>query len=125
MLTHIGRKSGQKRRTVLEVVRRDDARAIFIVCSGWGTKSQWLRNILAEPLVWITAGTRTLPMRARQLPPEEAEKEIRGYASRYPRSIRILARYFVGKGFSGSDNEFAALSRDLPVIELSPRTENA
>ena len=118
MLTHIGRKSGQERRTVLEVVRRDDAEGVFIVCSGWGPKAQWFRNILAEPLVRVTAGTRTRPAHARPLSPEEAEAEIRDYASRYPRAIRMLSRIFLGGKFSGSDAEFAALSQALPVVEL-------
>jgi hypothetical protein len=35
-LTHIGRKSGQPRHTVLEVVRYDKATSTCIVASGWG-----------------------------------------------------------------------------------------
>lgn len=124
MLTHIGRKSGVKRRTVLEVVRTDDARGMFLVCSGWGEGSQWFRNILAEPLVWVTAGSRTSPCRARRLTPEEAGHEIRDYAARYPRTIRGFSRFLLGTKFSGSDENFAALSNALPVVELSPRRES-
>lgn len=122
MLTHIGRKSGQKRRTVLEVVRRDDEHGIFIVCSGWGRKAQWFKNVVAEPLVWVTVGVRTLPVHARPLPPEEAEREFRVYASRFPRNIRAFSRLFLGMQFSGSDKDFATLSKDFPPVELSLRT---
>ncbi len=125
MLTHTGRKSGRKRHTVLEVVRRDDARGIFIVCSGWGRNAQWFQNILADPLVWVTAGPRPLPKQAQQLPPADAEREFRAYAARFPRNIRILSRLFLGRAFSGGDEDFAALSHDHPLVELSPRTQGA
>ena len=120
MLTHIGRNSGRRRRTVLEVVRRDDGRGIFIVCSGWGRKAQWLRNIIAEPRVWVTAGAQTLPRQARLLPPEEAETEFRTYASRSPRNVRLFFRLFLDREFSGSDEDFAALSHAVPVVALGP-----
>jgi F420H(2)-dependent quinone reductase len=45
MLTHIGRKSGQPRQSVLEVVGHDEATGIYIIASGWGEQADWLRNI--------------------------------------------------------------------------------
>lgn len=122
MLTHIGRKSGLERRTVLEVVRRNDARGVFVVCSGWGETAQWFRNVIAHPDIWVTSGTRTLPRRARLLPPGDAEAELRDYAARYPRAFRIIARRLLGRTVSG-DADFAAMARELPILELGPRPE--
>src|ERR1051326_6299178 len=40
-LTHRGRRSGRRYRTVLEVVRYDPRTQESIVCSGWGTRADW------------------------------------------------------------------------------------
>ncbi|MFD7842136.1 nitroreductase family deazaflavin-dependent oxidoreductase [Nocardia sp. NPDC059764] len=57
MLEHTGRRSGQRRYVVLEVVDRP-APDQYIVVSGFGTKAQWYRNISAHPEVRISVGTR-------------------------------------------------------------------
>jgi hypothetical protein len=51
MLTHIGRKSGLPRQSVLEVVGHDEATGIYIIASGWGEQADWLRNIQKHPNV--------------------------------------------------------------------------
>ena len=42
LLTHIGRKSGQLRQNVLEVVEHDEATGAYVIASGWGDKADWL-----------------------------------------------------------------------------------
>ncbi|MCV7066559.1 nitroreductase family deazaflavin-dependent oxidoreductase, partial [Mycolicibacterium farcinogenes] len=56
MLEHIGRTSGARRYVVLEIVDRPSPEHI-VVASGFGTKAQWYRNILADPhvRVWLSA----------------------------------------------------------------------
>lgn len=53
MLTHTGRVSGLPRRTVLEIVRTDEASGAYYVVSAWGEKSDWLRNVRQGPKVVI------------------------------------------------------------------------
>ncbi|HZD55150.1 MAG TPA: nitroreductase family deazaflavin-dependent oxidoreductase, partial [Anaerolineales bacterium] len=43
-LTHIGRKSGLPRHTVLEVVRYDPANGIYYIAVGFGKHSDWYKN---------------------------------------------------------------------------------
>jgi F420H(2)-dependent quinone reductase len=48
-LTHRGRKSGQFRRTILEVLHYDPRAHEVQVVSGWEGKTDWYRNIEREP----------------------------------------------------------------------------
>lgn len=43
LLTHVGRKSGLPRQTVLEVLLHDKARDVYYVLAGWGEKSDWVK----------------------------------------------------------------------------------
>ncbi len=45
MITHIGRKTGRRRQTVLEVVHYDPSTQACIVMSGYGAKSDWYPEI--------------------------------------------------------------------------------
>lgn len=47
-LTHRGRKSGQLRRTILEVYYDRETHGVLVV-SGWEGKTDWYRNIEREP----------------------------------------------------------------------------
>ena len=53
LINHVGRKSGQLRQTVVEVAGHDQSGDTYYVASGWGYKSQWYRNLLAQPEVTI------------------------------------------------------------------------
>ena len=44
-ITHRGRKSGQIRRTILEVLHYDPQTQEVLVVSGWEGKTDWYRNI--------------------------------------------------------------------------------
>lgn len=52
IMTTVGRKSGQPRRTAIEFHEYKGRRYVF---SAWGTKADWYRNIEANP--WITIQT--------------------------------------------------------------------
>jgi len=58
LLTHVGRKSGIRHHTVLEVVCYASSSRTCIVASGWGEKAQWLKNITANPDIEVTLGAR-------------------------------------------------------------------
>jgi len=57
LLTHMGRKSGTRHQTVLEVVGYASASHTCMVASGWGEKAQWLKNVMVNPDVAVTLGT--------------------------------------------------------------------
>ena len=52
MLEHVGRKSGQKRYVVVEIVDHPSADR-YVVVSGFGDRSEWYRNLEVNPQVRI------------------------------------------------------------------------
>jgi hypothetical protein len=64
MLEHTGRRTGLARRVVLEVVDHPSPNT-YLVASGFGTRSQWLRNIETNPNIRVWVGRhRALPANA-------------------------------------------------------------
>lgn len=55
MLEHVGRKSGQPRYVCLEVVERPRP-DLLLLASGFGTSSQWYRNLRAQPECFVSTG---------------------------------------------------------------------
>lgn len=60
-ITTLGRKSGLPRHTVLSCASSGGK---DYVCSGWGTRSDWVKNILENPRVTVQVGRRTYTARA-------------------------------------------------------------
>lgn len=86
MLEHIGRKSGERRYVVLEVLDHP-APDRFVVASGFGPKAQWFRNIRANPRVRVYAGSHApASATARVLDQPEADGALAAYRSRHPRA---------------------------------------
>src|SRR5688572_6032357 len=93
LLNHIGRVSGQQRQVVIEVVEHERSTGSYIVCSGFGPKAQWYRNLLAHPDVTIQVGARRLAVTAQPLSAEEGGAFMAGYAARHPRAARKLVKF--------------------------------
>ncbi|CAN5466992.1 hypothetical protein BH09ACT8_BH09ACT8_03450 [soil metagenome] len=90
LLEHRGRRSGEVRHVVLEVVDRPSADS-YVIVSGFGKGSQWCRNVLADPQVRITVGwRRKSPAVAELLPDDAAESVLGRYAERHPRAWQHL-----------------------------------
>jgi F420H(2)-dependent quinone reductase len=62
LLTHIGRKSGQQRQTVQEVLLHDRAQGVYYVMAGWGERSDWVKNIEKTPR-WRSAWDAAVSVR--------------------------------------------------------------
>ncbi|MGX5696340.1 nitroreductase family deazaflavin-dependent oxidoreductase [Agromyces soli] len=90
MLEHIGRKSGLPRYVCLEVVDRPAPDRLLIV-SGFGTRSDWYRNLKSHPKCFVSWGRiRCAPAVARFLTEDESRAALERYATRYPASWRAL-----------------------------------
>ncbi|MGW8567122.1 nitroreductase family deazaflavin-dependent oxidoreductase [Isoptericola sp. NPDC055881] len=84
MMQHRGRRSGQRRYVVLEVVARP-ARDRAVVVAGLGPLSQWFRNVRADPRVLVSLGLRRdARARAVVLPPDEGAAVLRAYTDAHP-----------------------------------------
>ena len=117
LLEHTGRKSGKLRQNVLEVVRRDDAARTFYIVSAWGEKSDWLRNVRANPAVTIKVAGSRYSAKAIPLNRDESERELLDYAKRYPRAAKELSR-LLGYRLDGTPEDFAVLAEQMIIVEL-------
>jgi len=116
-LTHIGRKSGRPRHTVVEVARRLSTG--YDVCSGFGERSQWYRNVLANPRVTIQVGRFRASAEAVPLDPDQGEEVIVDYARRHPRAAKHLCRA-MGFVVDGSESDYREVGRRLPFVRFVP-----
>ena len=112
MLEHLGRKSGARRYVVLEVVAHPRP-GTYVVASGFGTTTQWFRNVRANPHVRIYAGCcRPAPATARLLTSDETAAALTAYAGAHPRAWAALEPVFeTTLGARISDHETS-----LPMI---------
>ncbi|GAA3738336.1 nitroreductase family deazaflavin-dependent oxidoreductase [Salinactinospora qingdaonensis] len=123
LLTHIGRTSGQPRQAVLEIVGRHEESGGYLVASGYGSRSQWFRNILREPRVRFQVGWRHYTGTARPLPAAESGRRLADYARRYPRTAASLMR-IVGQDAGTTPADYARVGADrdhgVPIVALCP-----
>ena len=119
-ITHTGRVSGQPRQVVLEVVRHDPTNDTYYIAAAWGEKSDWVKNIRANPLVKVQVGRRKFDMLAEQLTPGQGELTILDYAQRHPTAMSNLARY-MGYQLDGSESDIRELGRMLLMFSLTPQ----
>lgn len=86
LLEHHGRRTGRRRYAVLEVVDRP-APDTYVIVSGFGARSQWYRNVLADPQVRISVGLRrNAAAVAILLSPVQADETLARYADRHPQA---------------------------------------
>jgi deazaflavin-dependent oxidoreductase (nitroreductase family) len=128
LLVHRGRTSGAPRRVVLEVAGRGGPDRLVVV-AGLGPRSQWYRNVVAEPRVLVRTGA--LPARralARVLAPDDAARLLREYADRSPRAWAtlgpVLREWAAPLAAERGEDEWR---RVVPVVELRllPRARRA
>ncbi|MEW6094790.1 MAG: nitroreductase family deazaflavin-dependent oxidoreductase [Chloroflexota bacterium] len=117
LLEHVGRKSGQVRQVVLEVLKRDKANDVYYLAVGFGSSSDWYQNLLKTPRAKIQSGFRKADVIAEILSIDEAGEIIMDYARRYPFAIRTLARivgYEIGKG----EVDYREFAKIVPIVAL-------
>lgn len=119
LLEHVGRVSGQLRYVVLEIVARP-APGRYVVASGFGSRAQWYRNVVANPRVRIgVASHRLAPATARVLSSEQATEALSAYAAAHPRAWRTLKPVFEATLEAKIDE--TATSLPLVALELDGR----
>ena len=111
LLEHIGRRSGEARFVCLEVARRPGP-GRFIVPSGFGTRSQWYRNLRAHPECFVSTGRiRRAPATARLLTPAESAAELERYQRARPASWAQLG--------AAIESALGHPVVEVPMVELS------
>ncbi|HEY1713764.1 MAG TPA: nitroreductase family deazaflavin-dependent oxidoreductase [Solirubrobacteraceae bacterium] len=123
-LTHTGRQSGRRYRTMLEVVGHDRATGELIVLAGLGRSAQWYRNVSAGHATEIRIGRRRFRPRYRELAPEEAIVALADYERRNRWAtplVRLVLSRLVGWRYDGSPRARARLVSELPMVGFRPQ----
>ncbi len=117
MIVHRGRKSGLMRETVLEVVDviGDDP----VIVSGFGRRTDWLANILADPSVNVSWGRRRFAAEALPLGPSEATAVF----ERYRRDHKVAAKALGGVVGVSLVDDIAGAVEMLPALVLKRRPQ--
>jgi deazaflavin-dependent oxidoreductase (nitroreductase family) len=119
LLTHIGRRSGKLRQTVLAVLRFDPETREIMAISAWSA-SDWYKNILTTPALQVETGfTRYAPTQ-RFLAPEEIATLFEEYRHKHPIFSRIVCR-IPGWRWDSSHEELLELAATLRGVAFLPK----
>jgi deazaflavin-dependent oxidoreductase (nitroreductase family) len=124
LLIHIGRRTGLRRYTVLEVVEYRKEGPEAVVVSAFGRNADWLRNIEVTPGPEIVIGSHHFVADHRFLGEEEAVGVIAGYERRnwfIAPIARLGFSRFLGWRYRSSTSDRRRLVAQLPLIAFCRR----
>jgi len=125
LLIHVGRRTGRRRETVLEILEYRKEGPEAVVMSAFGRDADWLRNIGATPAAEVVIGTQHFIAAHRFLGDEEAVRVIAGYerSNRFIAPvIRAVLSRLLGWRYDGSADSRRRLVRQLPLIAFRRRS---
>lgn len=125
LLIHIGRRTGLRRHTVLEVLEYRKEGPEAIVVSAFGRNADWLRNIAATPGSVVVIGSQHFTATHRFLDEGEAIRVIVGYQKRnrfIAPIVRLGFGWLLGRRYDGSEDARRRLVNQLPLIAFRPRS---
>lgn len=124
MLEHRGRTTGQRRYVALEVLDRGPG--WLIVVSGYGSSSQWYRNVTATPAVRIWTGRqKDVPARAEPIPATETAPLLASYRKRHRRAAKALGRTLDIPELTADAPIPADIGTKLPLVRIVPHQGTA
>jgi len=123
LLEHRGRKSGKLKYAVIEVVDRDPDGRSYVVAAAWGAQSDWFKNILITPRVYVTVSTTRFPAASEKITPHEAERYLHTYSVRNPFAFKQIGSLLIGQGAHTTDEIIRAFVDSVPFVKFSPIRE--
>jgi deazaflavin-dependent oxidoreductase (nitroreductase family) len=106
-----GRKTGEPRRTPVNLLEFDGAR--YLVAPRGHT--QWVRNLRASGGGRLWLGRRSEPFTATELPDDAKTPLLRAYLKRWKWEVGM---FFGGVGPDSSEQELRRIAPDHPVFKL-------
>ena len=125
LLIHVGRRTGLRRHTVLEVMQYRKEGPEAVVMSAFGPNADWFRNIEATPGPEVVIGSQCFVAAHRFLGEEEAVAVVTGYEQRnwvIVPIIRLVLSRLLGWRYNGSADDRRRLVTQLPLIAFRPRS---
>jgi deazaflavin-dependent oxidoreductase (nitroreductase family) len=118
VLTHVGRTTGQPHATAAMVLAENKATGEAVICSVWGARADWIRNLRAGPALRVQIGRESFVPQHRFLSDEEAFAVGVEFRRRHPWRVRLIQRVL------GVDLHSDAAMRDYfstrPFVGLRP-----
>jgi deazaflavin-dependent oxidoreductase (nitroreductase family) len=118
LLTTVGRKSGRPRQSVVDVLGHDVGTDTYYVVSAYGSRSDWYRNLQANPALRAQVRWRRFPARATVLSQEQAEELLLDFWHRHRLYARIVFR-LVGLKVA-TEEEARAVIGQMRVVAVQP-----
>jgi deazaflavin-dependent oxidoreductase (nitroreductase family) len=118
-ITHVGRRSGKVRRTILAVLRFDDKTKEIYAVSAW-KGSDWYYNIQASPALQVETGFINYVPVQRTLSPEEITTSFIEFRKAHPIFSRMICRIPSWK-WDSTYEEFLELARTLRGVAFRPK----
>jgi deazaflavin-dependent oxidoreductase (nitroreductase family) len=107
-----GRKSGEPRRTPVNLLTLDGQR--YLVAPRGHT--QWVRNLRASGSGRLLVGRRAEPFEAVEVPDLEKPDILRAYLERWKWEV---GQFFGGVGPDASDDDLRRIAPDHPIFRIS------
>lgn len=121
LITTIGRKSGKRRETMVDVMDYDKAADTYYIEAAYGARADWYKNIQNQPVFEAQVGRRKFKARAGALTTEGAgEMLVQFYRQKpaYTRSVMAMA----GMKFKDED-ELRTMGKNLTLLAVKPEKE--
>jgi deazaflavin-dependent oxidoreductase (nitroreductase family) len=119
LLTHVGRKSGKVRQTILAVLSYEPHSQEIKAISAWQA-SEWYKNIQVTPALAVETGRTRYAPAQRPLSHEEIAQLFVDYCRDHPTFSRIVCR-IPGWKWDSSYAEFLELARTLQGVAFLPQ----
>ena len=118
LLTTTGRRTGKLRYTSLEYIH-DKENDRYRIAAGWGGKTDWFRNIKANPTVHVQVGRRSFDAVAEVASDEEVAEYMMNVSKRHPRMDRVWSRWS-DKPVDGTVESYVHAAKFFPSVWLKP-----
>ena len=128
MLTTTGRKSGAPRTAGVSFMREGEN---YVVFAGWGVRSNWYQNLLANPAVSVRVGSRQFAARAVPVADPERRKALMSRMQAEsgrcgpPAPVRSILRATRAFDYDAELRLAVQQAGELPVVELVPVASSA
>jgi deazaflavin-dependent oxidoreductase (nitroreductase family) len=119
LLVHVGRRTGKPHAMAAMVLRYDRSTGEAVICSAWGPKADWVRNLRANPALQVQIGRRSFVPEHRFLSEDESFAVAEEFRRRHPRRLRFMS-LILGWGDLRSDATVREFIRVRPFVVLRP-----
>jgi deazaflavin-dependent oxidoreductase (nitroreductase family) len=117
VVTHIGRRTGEPHETAAMVLRYDRASGEAVICSAWGPKTDWIRNLRVRPAVEVRLGRESFTPQQRFLTDEAAFAVAVEFGRRHPLRLRCVS-WVLGWGDLRSDTALRTFVSTHPFVSF-------